>query len=379
LPYQGIQKNMNKKLFSVIVIALFFFSVVVIPQISYCQTPSDGETIEPTPTTTDQGGSLDLLLIGGIIAAVAVGGAIAAFVVVKKRKVSEKSLRKISSRAFEEWVIKRFNGKPSDPSSGVNAFTQGGQPLLIVQSDHVSLTEVEDFVKVLVKGKAQKGAIVALNFEKDTLEGKLTAMDNGIELQLLPINELLNKRYSARIESLARAPVTFEAPSPSYITEAPVAMAKTETIERAPNLLPREGLKPLIFISNSNSKVNEQVKRMLEFLHYDYVMGDKEETAVPISDSKFGLMKSCDCAIINIAAAEQERRYSGIYILNPNVISEIDAAYLKYNTQVVLLVERKVELPSNLKGLKRINYDSDDLSFNAAMDLEKALVDFKKL
>ena len=109
--------------------------------------------------------------------------------------MNEKSLRKISSRNFEEWVIKRFNGKPSDPSSGVNGFTEGGQPLLIIQSDHVSLAEVEDFVKVLVKGKAQKGTIVALNFDKDTIEGKITAMDNGIELQLLPINELLNKRY----------------------------------------------------------------------------------------------------------------------------------------------------------------------------------------
>ena len=108
-------------------------------------------------------------------------------------------------------------------------------------------------------------------------------------------------------------------------------------------------------------------------------MGDKEETTVPISENKFGLMQDCDCAIINIAAAEQERRYSGLYILNSNVTSEIDAAYLKYNTQVVLLVERKVDLPPNLKGLKRIEYDSDDLSFNAAMDLKKALEDFKKL
>ncbi len=89
-------------------------------------------------------------------------------------------------------------------------------------------------------------------------------------------------------------------------------------------------------------------------------------------------MRDCDCAIINIAAIEQERRYSGLYILNPNVTSEINAAYLKYNTQVVLLVERKVELPSNLKGLKRIDYDSDDLSFSAAMDLDKALADFRK-
>ncbi len=369
---------MNKKLLSAIFLVLFV-SVIVVPQTAYCQTsaPSDGETTEPTPTeTAEQGSPLDLLLIGGIIAAVAAVVVVVVAVVLVKRRVNEKSLRKVSSRAFEEWVIKRFNGKPSDPSSGVNGFTEGGQPLLIVQSDHVSLGEVEDFVKVLSKGRAQKGTIVAFNFDNDTVEGKITAMDNGIELQLLRINELLNKRYADRILNSARSQVTFEA-SLAGINEAQVT--ETAAFEKMPSIPQSEGLKPRVFISNSNTKVADQVKKMLDFIHYDYVMGDKEETTVPISENKFGLMKDCDCAIINIAAAEQERRYSGLYILNSNVVSEINAAYLKYNMQVVLLVERKVELPPNLKGLKRIEYDSDDLSFNAAMDLEKALADFRKL
>ncbi len=374
---------MNKKLLSATFIVFFLFSVIAMPQIANCQTATPKTTpkvtLSPTPTDeTEQGNGPDLLLIGGIIAVVAVAvGATSAFVVMRKKRVNEKTLRKASSRAFEEWVIKKFNGKPSDPTSGINGFTQGGQPLLIVQSDHVSLAEVEDFVKLLVKGKAQKGTIVAFNFDKDTIEGKVTAMDNDIELQLLPINELLNKRYAERIRNLALASATFEAQA-GYIAEEQVT-AKAESFETTPNMPQRDGLKPRVFVSNSNTKVSEQVKRMLDFLHYDYVVGDKEETAVPIPDNKFGLMKGCDCAIINICAIEQERRYSGLYILNSNVTSEINAAYLKYNTQVVLLVERKVELPTNLKGLKRIEYDSDDLSFNAAMDLEKALADFKKI
>jgi hypothetical protein len=376
-----MQKNMDKKLLSGIIIALFVFSFLIVPQIVSCQeaTPSDEETNEPTPTeTAEQGSSLDLLLIGGIIAAVAVIAVVSAFVVVKKRKVNEKSLRKFSSRNFEEWVIKRFNGKPSDPSSGVNGFTAGGQPLLIKQSDHVSLAEVEDFVKLLVKGKTQKGTIVALSFDNDAIEGKVTAMDNEIDLQMFRINELLNKHYAAKIESLARSPVTFEAPLAGLV-EDQLIETETKSFENLPIIPQREGIKPRVFVSNSNTKVAEQVKKMLDFLHYNYAVGDKEETTVPISETKFGLMRDCDCAIINIAAVEQERRYSGIYILNSNVTSEINAAYLKYNTQVVLLVERKVELPSNLKGLKRIEYDTDDLTFNAAMELEKALIEFKKV
>jgi hypothetical protein len=303
------------------------------------------------------------------------------FILFRARQVNEKSLRKVSSRAFEEWVIKKFNGRPGDPSLGVNGFTEGGQPLLIAQSDHVSLAEVQGFVKLLVKGRAQKGTIVAFNFDNDTIDGKGDAMDNEIDLQLLRVSELANKRFANRLKSLASSKVTFDASATtSYITEP--QMDRTVTFERklsAPIESQNGDLKPRVFISNSDTKVADQVKRMLDFLHYDYIVGDKEETAVPISENKFGLMKNCDCAVINIAAAEQERRYSGLYILNSNITSEINAAYLKYNTQVVLLVERKVELPPNFKGLKKIEYDSDDLSFNAAMELEKILAGFKKL
>jgi len=378
LPYTG-EKKMKKQMLTSIIIAFFLFSVASIFQISHCQTVAPGATSTPTPTeATTQGSTPDFLLIIGIIAVVVVViGVTSAFIIVKRKKVNEKSLKRFPSDHFQAWVIKKFNGKPSEPSSGINGFTEGGQPLLIMQSDKVGLAEVENFVKVLVKGKAQKGTVVAFDFDKDTIEGRVTAMENGIELQLLRINELLNKRFSARIKNLALSKVTFEAPITHTINDQ---IPETINYEKTPNNLQKDGLKkPRVFISNSDNKVADQVKRMLDFLHYDYVMGDKEETTVPISNSKFGLMKNCDCAIINIAAAEQERRYSGLYVLNSNVISEINAAYLKYNTQVILLVERKVELPSNFKGLKRIEYDNDDLSFNAAMDLDKALADFKEI
>ena len=369
---------MNKKSLTIIFIAFFLFSIIAIPQIVNCQTLTPQTTATPTPTEEPQGSSLNLLLIGGILAVVVVVVLVILLFVVRKKRVSEKSLSKAPSRVFEEWVVKRFRGKPSDPSSGVNGFTEGGQPLLIVQSDHVSLAEVEDFVKILAKGKAHKGIIVALNFDKDASEGKIAAMEKEIDLQLVTINELLNKRYAKRIESLASAPVTFEA-SLTNPTVQEDRVSENRTFERMPSTAQNEDLKPRVFVSKSNTKVADQVKRMLDFLHYDYVVGDKEETAVPISEDKLGLMRDCDCAIINIAAVEQERRYSGLYVLNSNVNSEINAAYLKYNTQVVLLVERKIDLPPNLKGVKRIEYDSDDLSFNTAMDLEKILADFRKL
>jgi len=371
---------MKKHLLTVVFVVFLVFSTVMVFQ-TVCGQTSPPPEVEPTSTAELPPSGLNPLLIGGIITIVAVGVAVVViFIVFKRRRVDERSLRKVPSRTFEEWVIKKFNGRFADPSLGVTGFTEGGQPLLIVKSDHVGLAEVQDFLKLLVAGRAQRGAVVAFNFDNDTLEGKVAAMDQEIDLQLLRISELVNKRSANRIKSLAGAKVTFEASSAAAYIAKP-QINKPVHFER-PLSMPLEaqagGLKPRVFISNSDTKVADQLKRMLDFLHYDYVVGDREETAVPIPENKLGLMKNCDCAIIPLAAAEQERRYSGLYILNSTVTSEINAAYLKYNTQVILLVERKIELPPNLKGLKRVEYDSDDLSFNAAMDLEKMLLSFKK-
>ena len=368
---------MDKKWILIILAVLFVCVVAIIPKVSYCQTATPTPSATPT-ATAKQTCPINLIVIGGIVAVVALAAGLSAFLVLKKR-VNEKSLRKFSFIDFQDWILGKFGGKPSDPSSGVDGFTEGGQPLLIRQSDNVTLPEVENFVKILANGKAQNGTIVAFSFDNGSMEGREIAMNNGIDLHLLRVGELLDKRYSDRIKKNALLKVTFEAPL-AYEAENQMQATQTGGFENVPNVPKKEGVgKPRVFISNSNTKVADQVKRMLDFLHYDYVMGDKEQTTVPLSDSKFGLMKNSDCAIINIAAAEQERRYSGDYILNPNVISEINAAYLNYNGQVILLVERKVALPPNLRGLKRIEYDTDNLSFDAAMDLNNVLADFKRI
>jgi hypothetical protein len=373
-------ENMKKLLLRVVFVVCFFFLTVMLFQ-TICGQTSTPPEVDPTSTDEQQPNGFNPWLIGGIIAVVVVGVIVAVIFVFKRRQVDEKSLRKISFRIFEEWVIKKFNGRLADPSLGMNGFTEGGQPLLIIQSDHVGLAQVQDFLQVLITGRAQRGIVVAFNFDSDTLEAKVDALDHEIDLQLLRVSEIVNKRSANRLKSLAGAKVAFEVPSvaPYITTNSPLDEAVPFERPSMPFESQNIGLKPRVFISNSDTKVVDQVRKMLDFLEYAYVVGDKEETAVPIPENKFGLMKNCDCAIIPIVAAEQERRYSGLYILNSNVTSEINAAYLKYNTQVILLVERKVELPPNLKGLNRVEYDNDDLSFNAAMDVEKILTDFKKL
>jgi hypothetical protein len=326
-----------------------------------------------------------LLIVAIVVAVIVIVGAVSAFFFTRRR-VSEKSLRKSSPRDFQDWVIKRFDGKPGDPASGVDGYTAGGQPLLIKESDNVSLAEVEGFVVTLMKTGVQRGVIVAFDYGKDAGEGKMKAQDQGIELEMLTVYQLLNKRFSEKIENIAHVQVSFEAPSEASQVDATPVMTEGQgsvTFGGMPMPVPNEPqagvLKPVVYVSYSGTRVFDQVRKLLEFLHYDYVVGGNEETPFPISENKFGLMKSCDCAVIIVSAIEQERRYSGIWVLNPNVLSDISAAYLKYNMQIVLVAERKIELPSNLKGLVILGYDNDDLSFDAAMELEKILTDFKKI
>jgi len=139
--------------------------------------------------------------------------------------------------------------------------------------------------------------------------------------------------------------------------------------------------KPIVFISHSkNEMIVDQIKTILEFGQFDYrVAEETETTAIPIPEKIFGLMRECNCAIINVSADEQEKREDGTYGINPNVLTEIGGAFLKYNQKVILLVDKRVELPSNLQGLYRSEYEGDELAFSTYLKLQKALAEFRKL
>lgn len=136
-----------------------------------------------------------------------------------------------------------------------------------------------------------------------------------------------------------------------------------------------------VFISHSkNKKIVNQIKQILNFGQFEYVIAEERETtAIPISEKVFGLMSDCNCAIINVSADEQEKREDETYGINQNVLTEIGAAFLAYNKKVVLLVDKRVKLPSNLHGLYRCEYKGDELSFSTAIKLQKALSKFREL
>lgn len=136
---------------------------------------------------------------------------------------------------------------------------------------------------------------------------------------------------------------------------------------------------PTVFISHSkNENILDQLKTILEFGDINYTIAEDVETsAIPIPDKIFGLMRECNCAIINVSA-DEEMRQDGNYRINENVLIEVGAAFVHYDKRVILLVDKRLKLPSNLQGLYRCEYEGDELSFTVAMKLQKALTEFKK-
>lgn len=143
---------------------------------------------------------IDLSIVGiGVVAAVA----ITAVVVVRRKKLTEKDLRKLPSNEFQNWVIQKFLGKASSPREsriGIDAYTADGYPIQIMQSDNIDRNVIEKFASVMGRIKAKKGIIVAFSFSDDVYRGIARAKINyQIEIKCVTIIELIKSR---KIKSL---------------------------------------------------------------------------------------------------------------------------------------------------------------------------------
>jgi len=162
---------------------------------------------------------------------------------------------------------------------------------------------------------------------------------------------------------------------PPKIEEEKKAEEEKKLVEKPEAVVER----PRVFVSHSkNKKIVEQIKQILSFGQFDYeIAEERETTAIPISEKVFGLMRKCNCAIINVSADEQEKRDDETYGINQNVLIEIGGAFLLYNKKVILLVDKRVDLPSNLQGLYKCEYEGNELTFDTAMKLQKTLSEFR--
>jgi hypothetical protein len=179
------------------------------PKATPTPEPTEPEiTEEPTPTVTrhptatpkgTQAG-VSWVLIGEIIAAAAVIFIIgfSGFIFLRRRRMSEKRLRRFTSGNFQEWVLKRLDGKPAtskDISLGIDGFSRLNEPIAIKQSDSVGMVAIDSFAAALARNRARTGIMVAFGFSDDAIRGKVRARTNyHLDIQMMTVRELIENR-----------------------------------------------------------------------------------------------------------------------------------------------------------------------------------------
>ena len=136
-----------------------------------------------------------------------------------------------------------------------------------------------------------------------------------------------------------------------------------------------------VFISHGkNKKIMNQIKDMLRFGKFEPVVAIEHETpSKPVPEKVLDDMRSCFAGVIHVEAEEVllDQQGEPHHKLNDNVLIEIGAAMALYKGRFILLVQKGLQLPSNLQGLYLCEYEGNSLDFNAAMKLLKTFNEFQ--
>jgi predicted nucleotide-binding protein len=149
---------------------------------------------------------------------------------------------------------------------------------------------------------------------------------------------------------------------------------------RGPVMAAQTSRERRVFITHGkNERVLAQIKEIVTFGKFTPVVAQEHETtSKPIPDKVLDEMRSCIAGIIHIAGEEVLMDKDGrqLHRINENVLIEIGAAMALYKRNFILLVERSIDLPSNLQGLYECRYEGEKLDGDATMKLLKAFNEF---
>ncbi len=179
-------------------------------------------------------------------------------------------------------------------------------------------------------------------------------------------------------ETLARTEVITD---PDKLAEANVSpVVKAPSVPEPPPAAPATKTTAVrCFISHgSNMDLVDQVQTMLGIADIQSEVAVKEESsAIPVPEKVFGAMRRCSAGIIVVSVDESHKDKDGKYTINENVLIEIGAAFVLYEKRVVLVWDKRLNVPSNLQGLYRCEFEGVELSWSAGMKLMKAIRGFK--
>jgi hypothetical protein len=180
--------------------------------------------------------------------------------------------------------------------------------------------------------------------------------------------------------NVAKATQGLIAPTPG----APPALIEEDSVQPAVEAaVPHEEedlRKNRVFIAHSkNEKILAQVKQILQFGGFEPVIAEAiETTAIPVPDKIMEAMHQASAAIIIISADAPTKEPKETLKINENVLVEIGSAFVLYKKKVILLVDKRVTLPSNLQGLYLSYFEGESLDWDAGMKLQQALTRFKE-
>ena len=176
--------------------------------------------------------------------------------------------------------------------------------------------------------------------------------------------------------------------SPPATDDVSEEIEESESLQTAPEPLAQDSLPATpsvaesarVFISHGkNREIVDQVQTMLGLADIESAVAEAEETtAIPVPEKVFNAMRSCSAGVIVVSADDENKDDTGQFRLNENVLIEIGAAFVLYDKRVVLVWDKRLNVPSNLQGLYRCEYEGDELSWSAGMKLMKAIQQFKK-
>lgn len=136
-----------------------------------------------------------------------------------------------------------------------------------------------------------------------------------------------------------------------------------------------------VFITHGKQRaIVGQIKELLLFGKFEPIVSiERESTAIAVPEKVFEDMRSCGAGVLHVGAEGHYLDKDGNQHakLNDNVLIEIGAAMALYGKRMILLVEKGVNLPSNLQGQYRCEYEGDKLDYESTIKLLKTFSQFR--
>jgi predicted nucleotide-binding protein len=173
---------------------------------------------------------------------------------------------------------------------------------------------------------------------------------------------------------------TIEEIGDEEFSEEEIDSPTEEIVANRPDVTSLLRSKGRVFITHGkNEKIVTQLKEIVTFGKFIPIVAEEHETiSKPVPDKVMDDMRSCFAGIIHVAGEQVFIDQSGQtqHKVNENVLIEIGAAMALYGRNFILLVEKGIQLPSNLQGLYECRYEGEKLDGEATMKLLKAFNEF---